>query len=171
MNTDQLFANENISREALIEQIRSRVLDARDDVVGIILFGSFARDEPYRDVDVLVIVSGPPGSLPERDLEMIALRRAVGLPADVDVLIYTTEEFRRELAYRFPFLLEIAFDGLIVYDAGGLAALLSATRQDVLSRGIRRTETGSWKFPVAYRQRTPLSPMDNQDWAEKWFQQ
>ena len=100
MSTDQSFADKDICREALVEQIRNRVLASRSDVVGIILFGSFARDEPYRDVDVLVIVSGPPGSLPERDLEMIALRRAVGLPADVDVLIYTTEEFRRELAYR-----------------------------------------------------------------------
>ena len=168
MSTDQSFADKNICREALVEQIRNRVLAARSDVVGIILFGSFARDEPYHDVDVLVIVGGP-GSPQERDSEVIVLRRAIDLPIDVDVVIYTLEEFRRELAYRFPFLLEIAFDGLIVYDAGGLAALLSATRQDVLSRGIRRTETGGWKFPVAYRQPTPLSPMDNQDWAEKWL--
>ena len=158
-----------MSHEALVEQIRSRVLAARDDVVGIVFFGSFVRDEPYHDVDVLVVVGGPPGSLQERDSEMIALRRAIDLPTDVDVFIYTLEEFRRGLAYRFPFMLEIAFDGLVVYDAGGLSALLNATRCDVLARGIRRTETGGWKFPVTYRQPTPLSPMSNQDWAETWL--
>jgi len=47
--------------------------------------------------------------------------------------------------------------------------LLQQTRQDVAVRGIQRTETGGWRFPVRYRRRTALSPVDNAVWAEKWL--
>ena len=101
---------------------------------------------------------------------MIAIRRAIGpLGLDVDVLVYTEEEFRVGLLFRFPLLLDVAFDGQIIHGDGELRSLLQQTRQDVAVRDIRRTETGGWRFPVRYRQRTPLSPVDNAAWAEKWL--
>ena len=39
---------------------------------------------------------------------------------------------------------------------GELRSLLQRTRQDVAVRVIQRTETGGWRFPVRYRQRTLL---------------
>ena len=157
-------------RETLIERIRDGVLAACDDVSGIILFGSFARGEPAHDVDVLVVVPRTGESQSKRDAQVIAIRRAIGpVGLDVDVLIYTEEEFRNGLSSRFPLLLDVAFDGQIIHGNGGLRSLLAQTRRDVARQGIQRTETGGWRFPVRYRQRTPLSPMDNAAWAEKWL--
>ncbi|HEC34353.1 MAG TPA: HEPN domain-containing protein, partial [Chloroflexi bacterium] len=159
-----------MNRETLIERIRAGVLAACDDVSGVILFGSFARGKPARDVDVLVVVRGARKPQRERGAQAIAIRQAVGLVGlDVDVLIYTEEEFRAGLSSRFPLLLDVAFDGQIIYGDGELRSLLQRARQDVVVRGIRRTETGGWRFPVRYRQRTSLSPVDNATWAEKWL--
>ena len=144
-------------REALIERIRAGVLAACDDVSGVILFGSFARGKPAHDVDVLVVVRGTGKPRREWDAQVIAVRRAIGpLGLDVDVLIYTEEEFRAGLLSRFPLLLDVAFDGQIIHGDGELRSLLQRTRQDVAVRGIQRTETGGWRFPVRYRQRTLL---------------
>jgi len=159
-----------MDREALIGQVRTGVLAACKDVVGILVFGSFARAKPAHDVDVLVVVREAGKTQRERGAQIIAIRRAIGpLGLDVDVLIYTEEEFRAGLFSRFPLLLDVAFDGQIIHGDGELHSLLQQTRQDVTVRGIQRTETGGWRFPVRYRQRTPLSPVDNAAWAEKWL--
>lgn len=159
-----------IEHRTLIERIRAGVLAACDDVSGIILFGSFARSEPAQDVDVLVVVPGAGGSLRKRGKQVTAIRRAIGpLRLDVDVLIYTEEEFRAGLRSRFPLLLDVAFDGRIIYGDAELHSLLRQAREDVAARGIERTETGGWRFPVRYRQRTLLSPVDNAAWADKWL--
>lgn len=157
-------------RKALIKRIRAGVLTACDDVSGVILFGSLVRGQPAHDVDVLVVVRGTGRQQREQRSQVIAIRRAIGpLGLDVDVLIYTEDEFRGGLSSRFPLLLDVAFDGQIIHGDGELRSLLRQTRQDVAARGIQRTETGGWRFPVRYRQRTPLSPVDNAAWAEKWL--
>jgi len=159
-----------MDREALIEQVRTGVLAACENVVGILIFGSFARGRPARDLDVLVVVRGGKEPEQERGSQMIAIRRAIGpLGLDVDVLVYTEEEFRAGLLSRFPLLLDVAHDGEIIHGDGELRSLLQRTRQDVAARDIQRTETGGWRFPVQYRRRTPLSPVDNVAWAEKWL--
>lgn len=159
-----------MDRKALLEQIRAGVLAACRDVVGILLFGSFARGEPAHDLDVLVVVRGSGKPERERWAEVIAIRRAIGpLGLDVDVLIYTEEEFRTGLSARFPLLLDVAFDGQIIHGDGWMQSLLQQARQDVAARGIQRTETGGWRFPVRYREPTLLSPVDNAAWAEKWL--
>jgi hypothetical protein len=96
-----------------------------------------------------------------------AIQQAIALPLDVDVLIYSEGELRRGLASHFPLLLDVAFDGLVIHGQEWLASLLAQTRREVLVRGIRRTETGGWQYPVLHRQNTPLSPAGNADWAFK----
>lgn len=159
-----------MDRGALIERVRAGVLTVCQDVVGIVLFGSFARGKSAHDVDVLVVVRGAGRPERERWAETMAVRRAIGpLDLTVDVLVYTEDEFRAGLAAHFPLLLDVAFDGRIIYGDGGLSSLLQQTRQDVAVRGIQRTDTGGWRFPVQYRQRTLLSPVDNAAWARKWL--
>ncbi len=159
-----------MDRKALVERIGAGVLVACKDVTGVVLFGSFAREEPAHDLDVLVVVRGGGKSERERWANVIAIRRAIGpVGLDVDVLIYTEEELRAGLAARFPLALDVAFDGRIIYGDGSLRLLLEQARQDVGARGVQRTETGGWRFPVRYRQRTPLSPVDNAAWARKWL--
>jgi HEPN domain-containing protein len=65
--------------------------------------------------------------------------------------------------------LDIAFDGHIIYDDGFIAELMTRTREDVKKKGIKRTETGGWRFPVKFRESTPLSKLENREWADIWL--
>jgi HEPN domain-containing protein/predicted nucleotidyltransferase len=159
-----------LTRERIIRRVRAGVMAVRDDVMAIVIFGSFARSKSFRDIDVLVVVRGPEKPPLEQGAEMSAIQQAIALPLDVDVLIYGEQELQRGLASRFPLLLDVAFDGLVIHGQEWLAPLLAQTRRDVSARGIRRTETGGWRYPVLYRQNTPLSPVGNADWARKWLE-
>lgn len=150
-----------LTREQVVRRIRAGVMAACDDVMAISLFGSFARGKSFRDVDVLVVVREPRKPLLERGPEISAIQQAIALPFDVDVLIYSEEELRRGLASHFPLLLDMAFDGLVIYGQEWLVPLLARTRREVSARGIQRTETGGWQYPVLHRQNTPLSPVGN----------
>lgn len=140
------------------------------DVRGIILFGSAARGEPYEDVDLLIVVSEAAGDA-ERTEVLKALRRALGPEgAWVDLVVVSERGLRWGLEAHYPFYLDIAADGIVLYDADGITALLEQARAEIAARGIRRTETGGWQFPVPYRQRVPLSPFDNITWARRWLE-
>ena len=153
----------------LLQQLCERLLQAHQDIRGIILFGSLAREEPHQDVDLMVVV-GQKMERSERDKTLIALREALGPDAaQVDLVIVHEKGLWWGLEAHYPFYLDIAFDGVVLHDAGGIAALLEQARREVAARGIRRTETGGWQFPVPYRQRVPLSPYDNLTWASRWL--
>lgn len=158
------------TREEIVQRVRAGVMATRNDVLAIVIFGSFARSKGYRDVDVLVVVRGPQRPPLERGPEMSAIQQAIALPLDVDVLITNEGDLRRGLTSRFPWLLDVAFDGLVVYGQEWLAPLLAQTRRDVSARGIQRTGTGGWRYPVHHRQNTSLSPVGNADWARKWVE-
>lgn len=154
---------------SLLQRLCERLLQTHRGIRGIILFGSLAREESHQDVDLMVVVEQKM-ERGERDRVLIALREALGLDAaQVDLVVVHKEGLRWGLEAHYPFYLDIAFDGVVLYDAGGISALLEQTRQEVAAQGIRRTETGGWQFPVPYRQRAPLSPYDNLTWASRWL--
>jgi len=154
----------------LLKRVCERLLRAREDVGGIILFGSLAREEPHQDVDLLIVVGREKMGRSERDKALIALREALGPDsAWIDLVVVHEGGLRWGLEAHYPFYLDVAFDGVVLYDADGIAVLLEQARRDVEARNIRRTETGGWQFPVPYRQRVSLSPFDNVTWARKWL--
>lgn len=153
-----------------LRQILERLLEAHPDVRGIVLFGSAARGEPHQDVDLLVVVGGAREAR-ERAEVLKLLRRALGPDgAWVDLVVVTYQGFRWGMEAHYPFYLDVAVDGVVLYDADGITALLEWVKAEIAARGIRRTETGGWQFPVPYRQRVPLSPFDNLSWARRWLE-
>ncbi len=157
-----MMAERGLTRDEILARLRAGAQAARDDVVGVIVFGSFARGTPYRDVDVLVVLEQLAPGREAWARALHALRDAIGLD-DVEVIPYRLADLRTGLANRFPFLLDVAFDGLVIYESDGITELLEQTRQEVTRRGIRRTDTGGWQFPVAYRAETLLSPISNRE--------
>ena len=141
---------------AQIRRIQRRLLEACPDVRGIILFGSLARREPFQDTDLMVVVRGSVG-WHERARILRELRTALGPDGSwVDLVVVSEQGLRWGLEAHYPFYLDIAFDGVVLYDADGIGALLEQTRREITARGIRRTETGGWQFPVPYRGRVVL---------------
>jgi predicted nucleotidyltransferase len=146
-----------LTRAEIMARVRDRLLAARDDVLGIVLFGSFARGEQHwRDVDVLVVVETLPKSPHDYNRQAAALSRAVGWPPTVDLLLYSHRDFGLNLADHTPLFLDIAFDGQVLYDKRDIAQKLETTRAEVTARGIQRSPTGGWRFPVRYRAATAL---------------
>lgn len=158
-----------LTRTEITTRIRDRVLAARDDIVGLVVFGSFARGSQWHDVDVLIIVETSSYSTQDYSGQVAALQRALGWPPSFDVLLLPFDSFALNLTNHTPLFLDIAFDGEVLYDSGGVAQALETTRAEVLEHGIQRTASGGWRFPVRYRESTRLSPSENQDWAQAWL--
>ena len=157
-----------LSRDELIVHIRDRLLAARDDVVGIILFGSFARGEGWHDIDVLVVLRE---RIPTRKAWAAIIRQcqdAIGL-YNLDLIPTHLDGLRQGLAEHVFLLMDVAFDGLVIYGGETIERLLREAREEITECGIWRTDTGGWRFPVKYRQSTPLSPGTNSGRAQRWL--
>lgn len=158
------------SRDEIMARIRDRLLAARDDVVGIILFGSFARGEAWHDIDVLVVLRE---RIPTRKAWAAIMREcqdAIGL-YNLDLIPTHLDGLRQGLADHVFILMDVAFDGLVIYGGETIKRLLREACNEITARGIRRTETGGWRFPVKYRQSTPLSPWTNGERARRWLEE
>jgi len=144
------------TREEIIERIKAGVRQSRSDIAAIVIFGSFGKDDDYHDIDLLVAVEAIDKPPLDRKEEIQAIRRAVGLPLPLDVLLLSREECCDGFQAHVPLFLNIAFDGYVVYDKGFFHPLMKAAKRYVKERGIERTETGGWRFPVASRRSTIL---------------
>ena len=129
-----------------------------DDLVAIVLFGSRARGEAYEgsDWDVLVIAR----RLPKRTLERaIRLKRMLSPDhrGEVSLLAKTPEEFTAGLPDLY---LDIAVDGIVLYDADGfMGERLRFLRGLIRRKGLHRErEDGDlmWRWPPA------------SDWSLEW---
>lgn len=158
-----------LSKQEIAKRILTGVLQTRSDVAGIIVFGSFARGSRYRDLDLLVVVDRLDKPPLERKDEILAICRQISLSLPIDLLLVSVEECKAGFEAHLPLFLDIAFDGRVLYDTGVLRTLIQDTRRYVQQRGITRTPTGGWRFPVAWRRSTPLSSLGNRDWANIWL--
>lgn len=99
-----------------------RRLSARPDIVRILAFGSFARGEAgsRSDLDLVVIQETKQPFFDRLD----DIYRDVSTTVDVDILVYTPEEWTRLVRER-PFLARVAREGKVLYerdrDGGGEA--------------------------------------------------
>jgi predicted nucleotidyltransferase len=130
-----------LSRDEIMAHIRDRLLAARHDVVGIILFGSFARGEPWHDIDVLVVLRE---RIPTRKAWATIMRQcqdAIGL-YNLDLIPTHLDGLRQGLAEHVFILMDVAFDGLVIYGGETIERLLREAREEITARGIWRTDTG-----------------------------
>jgi len=95
---------------AVVKEIAGRFHPTR-----IILFGSYAYGVPKQDsdVDLLVIMKTE-----QRPVEQAyAIRRAVGFPFPVDLLVRTPEQVEERLGMGDCFIREIIGQGKVLYEA------------------------------------------------------
>ena len=131
-----------------------------DDLVAVVLFGSRARGEAHEssDWDVLIVAR----RLPQRTLERAFLLKRM-LPAEhrgeVSVLAKTPEELMAGLPDLY---LDIALDGVILYDTGGnMTERLEFLRALIERKGLRREREGR---DLIWHWEQPPGP----DWSLEW---
>jgi predicted nucleotidyltransferase len=93
-------------REALAEAVKN-LKSEHPEVKEVFLFGSFSRGDytPESDVDILIVCSSlhlPFLMRAERFIDFFC-----ALPFDVNLLVYTEEEFHQLQSEKNPFLLSI----------------------------------------------------------------
>ncbi len=170
MDTHKTGETRHLTREEILGRIRHDLLAAREDVVGIIVFGSFARGESWRDVDVLAVLESLDSEKSAWVAAATALSNAIQLDTAVEVFPYSRRGLLRGLRNHGPFLLDVATDGLLLHDQANLGEALAETRRYIEERGIRRTGPGGWQYPVRYRRNTPLSESGNEDFVRRWLE-
>lgn len=140
-----------------LEQIKHAILNTRNDVVSIVVFGSYTRTETYHDIDLLVVVEHNWKRKLDRRPDVVELRKNLPrLGKDIDLLLYSKSECIHGFLNHNPFFLDIAVDGKVIFDQGFIASLIEETRAYIQSRQIQRTPTGGWQFPPAWRKAVPL---------------
>jgi predicted nucleotidyltransferase len=114
----------------------------------VVLFGSLARGEATErsDIDLFVVVRKLPDSAVERrfivyDCLTPLLKR---FRRGVTVVEADEEDLRRRLS---PLLINIAHEGITLYDAGGaMSAFLKRIRDAVRAAGLEKYETSNGKY-------------------------
>ena len=135
-------------REALQEVVRALHRGLGDNLVAIVLFGSRARGDATEasDWDLLLIARHLPSRPLQRHFQLKILL-PVEWRGQTSLLTRTPAEFESHLS---SLMLDIALDGIVLYDPEGYAAQrLAALKRLVISRGLHREQVGRdfvWKW-------------------------
>ena len=144
----------------LLDQVIAALREALgDDLLAVVLYGSRAKGEAHgqSDWDLLLIAE----NLPEKPLARhFFLKRA--LPAAcrgaVSLVAKTPAEFEARVS---PLYLDIALDGMILYDPKGYAAArLEKLKNLIAKSGLHRLRSKDgevWKFDKPHSESWSLS--------------
>ena len=93
------------------------LIEAKPEVLKVILFGSMARGDavPGSDVDLLVVVTESDRSF----LDRIAKYRLSDIPVGVDVFPYTEQEFDKMLEEGNGLIRKAITEGMVLFDRSG----------------------------------------------------
>jgi len=129
-----------------------------DRLQAVVLFGSHAREEAAKlsDVDFFIVARGLPTNPVERRLDVYDGLTAVVRRFRIDVSVIEMDE--REISKSLtPLLVNIAHEGLILYDRDGrIATFFERLREAVKRAGLVRFRTSDGKYgwrPVRQLQR------------------
>jgi predicted nucleotidyltransferase len=135
--------------QSILSEIRDKAkAHWKNDLVSVVLFGSFVKGGEYNDIDVLVVLEKIDKGRIERIPEIVAFSRTLDLRTGADILLYSCEECVSNFRNHNPLFLDIALDGVVVYDKNCFAKdMIEETRRYLKDRKIIRKGT-AWFFPL-----------------------
>lgn len=141
-------------------------IDIPFGIFGAIAFGSRVKGKatPYSDIDLLIVAKGINPKRHRRGSEIALIKHILPL-FPFDILLLTPSEVISNFENHNPLFLDIAEDGIIIFDKNNfLKGLIAETRSYIEKRGIQRWKDG-WKFPAKQGVATYLSKVSNKDFA------
>lgn len=152
---------------SILEEIKSKVIEkCGEEVISIVVYGSYARSEKYRDIDILIVLKEEKRRI-ERIKDIASLKRMFDFPLDINLV--SKGECIDNFDSHNPLFMDIAVEGKILYDTGLMEELVRDTREYIRERKIKKSNSG-WVFPVEERVETPLSSITNKEWAGFWIE-
>jgi hypothetical protein len=126
------------------------------DLVSVIVFGSFARGDAYEhsDIDLLIIVKNLPKGWRERGTYELSLER-LGLSwnTPLQVILVEPEEIRLAMDNVMPLLLEIRESYRHLFDRDMFFQKeMKRFEKMMIRRGVRRLAEHKWEVPEIARQ-------------------
>lgn len=157
-----------MDQKELITVFSRKIQKLPHRIVAAILFGSWAKGNAREDsdVDLLIVVENVHPERRKRIPDITRLKRTLALDLPLDILLMTRRECQDNFRSHNPLFLDIATEGVILFDPDGfLQNLISETRAYIRERNLVQLSDG-WQFPVRYREATLLSQVTNRDFAQ-----
>lgn len=125
--------------EGYASLLRNYIEKVKDKVLGIVLFGSLARNQglpfPKSDIDLVVIAEDLPEDLFERAKYVRAIEKT---PSIIQSIWMTEEELTDHIQARAGYILDMIHEGIIIFDRGFLKKRIEKARGEIEEKGIRR---------------------------------
>lgn len=150
--------NKNMNQKEIMTVISRKTKELPPGVVAIALFGSRAKGTAGEDsdVDLLIVVDQAHPERGKRIQDIIQIKRTLAPDFPLDILLMTRKECQDNFRNHNPLFLDIATEGVILFDSDGfLQNLIEETRAYIREKNLVRLPDG-WQFPVRYREATPL---------------
>lgn len=152
----------------IFRQIREELSPGRlpYTLIGAAAYGSRVRDDynAESDFDLLVVASGIHPKRQRRGEEILLLKKLLP-PAPFDILLLTPEEASANFRNHNPLFLDIATEGIILFDSDNFLENLMEETKDYLENSEIRKIEGGWVFPVKPGEPTYLSKVSNKDFS------
>ncbi len=132
-----------------------------------ILYGSFARgtSAPDSDIDILLVSDEVSPRKQSRGKDIARIKESLSVGQPLDILLLTSRECVSNFRNHNPLFLDIAWEGVILFDEDNfLETLLHETRVYISEKNIKKLPDG-WIFPVPERIPAFLSNESNRDFA------
>lgn len=131
-----------------------------------VIFGSRVKNKETEesDVDLLIVADRINAKLHRRGEEIALIKKNL-FPFPFDILLYTIDEVISNFRNHNPLFLDIAVEGIILFDKTGLIEnLVTETRRYIRKKGIKKLSDG-WVFPVQKGKASLLSKISNRDFS------
>lgn len=149
------------------KHITSQVNSLPFKVRASILYGSFARgtSTPDSDIDILFVSDEINLKKQKRGKDIAQIKEYLSMKHPLDILLLTSKECISNFSNHNPLFLDIAWEGIILFDENNfLKTLLEETRSYISEKNIKKLSDG-WLFPVPERTPAFLSKVSNRDFA------
>jgi HEPN domain-containing protein/predicted nucleotidyltransferase len=132
-----------------------------------VLYGSFARGTftPDSDIDILFVSDEINPKKHRRGKDIARIKEGLSSGHPMDILLLTSKECLSNFRNHNPLFLDIAWEGVILFDENNfLETLIDETRAYISEKNIKKLSDG-WLFPVPERTPAFLSNVSNRDFA------
>jgi len=151
----------------IINNVSSQINSLTFKIKAAVLYGSFARGTftPDSDIDILLVSDEVNPKKHRRGKDIARIKECMSSGHPMDILLLTSNECLSNFRNHNPLFLDIAWDGVILFDENNfIETLIDETRSYISEKKIKKLSDG-WLFPVPERIPALLSNVSNRDFA------